>query len=326
VAILDSGNAALNLADPAAPLPINLPGGFANVGATAGPSTKAGSFASFNRALAAKAGVELAFAIARSPGGTPPTVTSAGAPNVAALTRADSAAHASALFPATPAAVFVETTPGTYTDPRGVYHSFSGASSDIPNPMQATIPTVFVYDSLYAVLAADTSGSVHGRFGKLMVNGANSPPFPRFNFAVTVPIGSNPTYWTTAKYQSPGDPIPIIRGEDLVLFDAVAQLGLGNTAAALTLINGIRTAAGEPAASPALTYVGIRNQLLEDIRMSTFLESGGDRTIMIRNYGMELVTDDTWAGLSSGDTHATVIPIPIGEASARNNNTAYSCP
>jgi len=323
VAMLDSGNAALNAANPANPLPIQLPAGFNNVNAAAGPSTTAGTFAAFNRALAAKAGVELAFAIARSPGGTPPDTLTAGAPSVAALTRADSAATASALFPASPAQLFVETTPGSYIDPSGVYHSFSGASGDIANPLQGGLPTLFVYDSLYEVLSA--AGGSPGRFGKLIQQSAsNAPPFPTFNFAVTVTIAAQPTFWTSAKYPSPGSPIPIIRGEDLVLFDAVAQLGMGNTANALALIKEVHTAAGEPFFSPPPTYIAVRNQLLEEFRMSNFLE-GGDRAIMIRGYGMETVTDNTWGALASGDTHATVIPIPTGEASARGGNTAYTC-
>ena len=55
VALLDSANTGLNTAG-AAPLPFRFPPGFAAVGAVAGPSTVAGSFAAFNRALAAKAG------------------------------------------------------------------------------------------------------------------------------------------------------------------------------------------------------------------------------------------------------------------------------
>ena len=73
VALLDSGNTALNTAG-ATPFPFALPPGFAAVGAVAGPSTVAGSFASFNRALAAKAGLELAYAIAHQSGAAPDTI------------------------------------------------------------------------------------------------------------------------------------------------------------------------------------------------------------------------------------------------------------
>jgi hypothetical protein len=133
------------------------------------------------------------------------------------------------------------------------------------------------------------------------------------------------TFWSTGKYPAPGSPIPIIRGEILQLYDAVAQLGLGNNATALALINGIHTSAGEPAAAGA-TYAALRDQLLQEFRMSGFLEAGGDRAIMIRNYGMQAVTDNTWRNVPPGDTHATVVPIPTGESSARGGNTATTCP
>src|SRR5579862_2513601 len=65
VALLDSANAQLNTAG-SIPLPIRIPTGFSSVSASAGPSTAAGSFASFNRALAGKANLELAYAITRN--------------------------------------------------------------------------------------------------------------------------------------------------------------------------------------------------------------------------------------------------------------------
>ena len=74
VALLDSANASLNAAG-AIPIPVVLPPGFSAVSASAAPSTAPGSFAAFNRALAAKAGLELAYAIARH---TPAITSSTG--------------------------------------------------------------------------------------------------------------------------------------------------------------------------------------------------------------------------------------------------------
>ena len=64
VSLLDSANDNLNIAGNI-PIPVVLPPGFSAVSTTAGPSTAQGSFAAFNRALAGKAGLELAYAIAR---------------------------------------------------------------------------------------------------------------------------------------------------------------------------------------------------------------------------------------------------------------------
>src|SRR6185437_728154 len=72
VALLDSANTALNAAA-AVPPPLKIPPGFGGVSHASGPGSTVGSFASFNRALAAKANLELAYAIARGPGGAPST-------------------------------------------------------------------------------------------------------------------------------------------------------------------------------------------------------------------------------------------------------------
>src|SRR6185312_2327475 len=97
VALLDSGFARLNAAGTTS-LPVLLPVGFASVAQTAAPSTATGAFAAFNRALAGKAGLEYAYALARSTAGTHPTPSSMGSPNQVALLRADSALTASALY------------------------------------------------------------------------------------------------------------------------------------------------------------------------------------------------------------------------------------
>ena len=97
----------------------------------------AGSFASFNRALAAKAGLELAYAIARNTAATHPTPITPGAPDVAALTRADSAAGASALFNV---AALVPPSGSAFTDDaNGVYLDFNAQSSDLVNPINQQI-------------------------------------------------------------------------------------------------------------------------------------------------------------------------------------------
>src|SRR6185437_5659838 len=119
VALLDAANTNLNTAG-GIPIPVTWPPGFASVSAVAGPSTVPGSFASFNRALAAKAGLEHAYAMARSTPGSSPDPTHPGAPDAATLTKADSAALASALInvPLAPpaAAPFAPNAGGVYWD------------------------------------------------------------------------------------------------------------------------------------------------------------------------------------------------------------------
>jgi hypothetical protein len=304
VALLDSGLASLN-ADTSAGLPVTLVQGMASVSQRASPSTAAGSFASFNRALAAKAGLELAYAIARSPGGTAPTPTTAGAPDAGALTRADSALHASALYNP---GVLAPPAAGDFTEALAVYHTFSGASGDIANPMQGFESTYYILNE--AIADIDPADK---RLSKLMPS-----PFG----AAGTPYNAVASGRTLSMYQNATSPMPIVRNEELTLIEAQIRLGLGDLAGAVAAINTVRTAvAGLPPVNPA-TYTAVRNQILKELRASTIGEPSGDRAIAIRHYALASVVDTTWG---ANDTHATVQPLPVNEADARNGNTAVTC-
>lgn len=328
VAVLDSGNAELDSAGSVA-LPVTLPPGFGAVSASAGPSTVQGSFAAFNRALAGKAGLEYAYAIARA-GGAGPTPTSAGSPNAQALTRADSAIHASALFSPTnltpPAA-------GGFAagDLYGVYHSFSPTSGDLVNPIDGNIGTLATLWDLVADV--DT---VHDlRWQAKFSTNPNKVQEPSFSGAASPYIYS---YAAT-----PSAPIPIVRNEELTLVDAQIQLGLGNYATAITLINDVHTAAGGMSAlTIAPTYTAVRDSLMKEQRIATVMEASGDRTIAIRMYGLETVSDTTWDATSGPDAtaaatarkaegsftdqHTTVLPPPQTEVTGRGGSYTLSCP
>jgi starch-binding outer membrane protein, SusD/RagB family len=308
VALLDSGETALLAGGTAVgALPVVLPPGFNSVSGSGAPSA-AGSFAAFNRALAAKAGLEYAYAVARNTAASAPTPTTPGSPLASALTRADSAARASYIFNGG-TVEYVQTTPAQYADPFGVYHSFSGASGDIANPIQADIPT------LYVLNAADSEIMTDPRAGKIVPN-SGAPGQPGLDTtAATLAL-------TLGTYPSPNSPVPIVRNEDLVLLDAAIQLGLGNNATAVTLINAVRSAAGATPVAPS-GYVAIRDQILYELRASNILEAGEYRTIMIRNYGIIDQSTTTWG---ANDIHTMVEPIPVGESSARNGNITPQCP
>jgi hypothetical protein len=333
VALLDSANADLNTAGGIS-LPVNLPSGFGAVSGVAGPSTTAGSFAAFNRALAGKAGLELAYAIARQ-NGAGPTPASAGSPDVAALTRADSAIKASALF--SPSAITTPNAGGfTTNDAYGVYHVFSPASGDYTNPVNAEIGTFIVLWDLVADV--DTVNDARWK--------AKFAPIPPTNLPVQqstfAPVASPFIY---ANYPSTSTPIPIVRNEELALVDAQIQLGLGNLGAATLLINTVHMQAGgyaSPLTIPA-DYVDVRDSLLKEQRISTALEASGDRAISIRMYGLAKVADTTWvatqgpdaAGVASVttstgappvDLHTTVLPIEQTEIDGRHGNYTLACP
>jgi starch-binding outer membrane protein, SusD/RagB family len=329
VALLDSGNAALNAAG-SIPLPVTLPNGFSSVSGFTSPSNALGSFASFNRALAGKAGLELAYAIARGGAGAP-TPTTPGAPDATALTRADSAIKSSALFNV---GAITTPTPGGFniSDPYTVYHSFSTQSSDLTNPIQGTNTLALMWDFVTDV---DTINDARWK-AKFSLNN-QSVQQASFN-AVASP-------YIYSYYGSPSSPIPIVRDEELALIDAQIQLGLGQLGNAITLINQVHQQAGgfgSPLAIPS-DYIDVRNALLKEQRISTALEAGGDRNISIRMYGMPTVSDTTWIarngpdsvgiataeaalGTSITDQHTTVIPIPESEIDGRGGSYTVTCP
>jgi hypothetical protein len=310
VDLLDSGLTQLDV-DQTPGLPVTLPPGFSRVSAQASPSTSRGSFAALNRALAARANLELAYAIARSPGGVPPTPSSPGSPDATALARADSALHASALYDpaslAPPAA-------GGFNDALAVFHDFSGASGDLPNPVQAQLPTYYILKE--AIADIDPADN---RLAKTQPNlgpaGTSFGPLAASDF-------------TYSFYPSPGSAMPIIRNEELNLFAAQIRLGLNDIPGAVAAINAVRTQVGglPPVSAAGQTYVSVRNQILKELRASTMGEPNGDHVAAIRDYGLPAVADTTWNNQPTGDTHATVQPFPIPDVTARNGNTAYTCP
>src|SRR6185437_14271861 len=325
IALLDSANAALTTAGSVV-MPIKLPSGFAGVGATAGPSTAAGSFASFNRAMAAKANLELAYAIARTPttAASAPTPNSAGAPNAAALTTAASDLAASAMYQ--PASLAPEPVAGFSPGPLVVTHDYSAQSGDIVNPINGEIGTLALLNDL--IVSIDTVNDLRfkAKFKK-------NPNAVQENFYNAVASKYLPSF-----YPSPGSPIPIVREEQLVLWNAQILLAQGNFVGALALVNSIRTTVGGLAAYPASDatsgnpYVQVRNDLLKEQHTSTFFEASADRTIALRMYGLAAAADTTWGtngpnedpNVKGGDQHTTVNPIPFSELTGRNETAVFA--
>jgi hypothetical protein len=329
VALLDSANSQLNTAG-AIPLPVVVPGGFASVGQSAGPSTTQGSFAAFNRALAAKAGLELAYAIARTPSGGPsaPTPTTPGSPDLAALARADSAMQASALY--NPGAIAPPANGPFPLDPFGVYHAYSSQSGDLTNPLNIFYTEMApMYDLLADV---DTAKDLRWK-NKFTVNPVplQEPPY---NAA-----GAHFAYVPAA---TTGGPEPIVRAEELELVRAEIHLGMNDLAGAAGMINVVHQQAGGLPAIPIAalgTYLAVRDTLMKEIRISTVLEGGADHLIAIRMWGLAAISDTTWVATSGPDAaavkgiggtptdlHTTITPVPVNEVSGRGGNYTLSCP
>ena len=321
VALLDTANDSLNAAGSTA-IPVKLPAGFASVSAMAGPSTKAGSFASFNRALAGKAGLELAYAIARNGKGSPTPLTP-GSPDPTALTRADSAITASALYD--PAGLTPPTAGGFKEGSDGVYWDFSSTSGDQVNPV---FNQLGVWVTLkYFVADVDTLNDARWK--------AKFIPQPK-DFPLQITADAFMAWGDLYDYySSDATPMPIIRNEGLVLDRAQIQLGLGNLAEAVTLINDVHTGAGGfgSGLTIAPTYTAVRDSLLKEERISTVFELSSDRVISLRMYGLQAIADTTWSSTSNpppggpvADLHTTVIPVPVSEIEGRGGTYTLTCP
>jgi hypothetical protein len=316
VNLLDTANANLDSAG-STPFPFKLPPGYGAVSTIAGPSTVAGSFAAFNRALAAKAGMELGFATGRPPYNTADTTATplppAGTPDPVALTRADSAAKASALF--LPASLPPNPVGEWAYDQYTVSYDFSAASGDQPNPINGILGTQAVLQEVPNV--QDTLHDLRW-LAKFIVN-PNPVQQQAYNFVAS--------RWIYGMYPSPGAPLPIIRSETLTLTEAEIRIGLGDYAGALAYINDVRTeVGGEPANSGPANYVNDVLALLHELQISTVFEGGADRVIAIRNFGAAVQVDTTWEGtVFKNDYHTTVEPLDVGELSGRNGTWAPVC-
>jgi hypothetical protein len=114
----------------------------------------------------------------------------------------------------------------------------------------------------------------------------------------------------------------------LTLIEAQIQLGMGNLANAMTLINDVRVTVGGEGAVSAATYTTVRNALLKEQQISTAFEASSDRAIALRMYKIEAVEDTTWDVIhlpSVTDQHTTVLPVPVAVTSAHDGVFTFTC-
>ena len=319
VALLDSANTQLTTAG-GIPLPVAVPTGFTGVGSVAGPASAAGSFASFNRALAAKANLELAYAIARTATGGRPSLTSPGSPDIPSLTTALADLTGSALY--APGQLAPES-PGPFS--AGAYDitlDFSGVSGDVVNPVNSALGTTAVLNDFVADV--DTAHDL--RWAAHYVSNPN--PVQEKLYSDGVASTFIPDMFSTTSA-----PIPIVREADLVLWHAQIEMGMGAASypAALADVNLVRATMGGPGLTPypagdASTYTTLRDDLMREQRITTAWETSADRTISIRIYGMATVSDTTWEHEDPNfttDYHTTLEPIPFAELSGRGNSSTF---
>jgi SusD family. len=287
VALLDSANT--NLAAGGAEFPFSLPSGFADFDDPAG-------FAKFNRALAAKVNIYLAFRAYAPAGG------SAGGPiDGAYLTAADAALNASFLNTGatTVAALNV-----------GPQHTYSTASGDATNALYGD-PASTDYRANPRVVSEADAGD--NRVARKVVKTSSLS---------LSGVGSD---WAFTLYPNPVTPVSIITNKELILLKAEVEWGKGNAPGALTLANIVRTVDGGLAAKVLSDPDDVLDQILYEKRYSLLWESPS-RWLDARLFG-KLNGSNPPAGLGMENDNAPLwnIPIPQPEVDARGGDLTKAC-
>lgn len=281
VALLDSANT--DLAAGGSSFPFTLPEGFAGFDDPA-------SFAKFNRGLAAKANIYLAFRSYAPPGG------SAGGPiDGAYLTAATNALLAS----------FMDTTASTIAAlDVGPQHNYSTGSGDATNALFANPASTNLRTNPRVVSEADSGDD---RLRKVVAT--KNLTLSGVGSAVTFNIYTDPT-----------TPVSIMTNKELILLKAEVDWGQGNAADALKLANAIRTVDGGLTAKSLTDPDEILDQILYEKRYSLLWESPS-RWIDARMFG-KLKGDNPPVGLGMEFNNAPLwnIPIPQPEIDARSGD------
>ncbi len=208
----------------------------------------AGGWMNFVYALRGRARVELAYAIARGPGGNRPTPTSAGGPDVNQLDSAIIDITASNLY--TPNLTAGE---AIAANDLGVFHGYSSAAGDLTNIIFNIGAATFVLEG-----AAQQIDTLHDQ--RFLAKFAQAPTPPSSTGASAA---SSYAYLNNIGL---GTPTPIIRNLQLQPLLARAYLGIGSYPQAASIVDNVRTVVGGlPSALPlaATDYPTVRDFLGE---------------------------------------------------------------
>ncbi|MFN2431862.1 MAG: RagB/SusD family nutrient uptake outer membrane protein [Gemmatimonadota bacterium] len=179
---------------------------------------------------------------------------------------------------------------------RGVYHSYSTAAGDLPNPIfeDPTTADIRAHPSLETFAQTQPGGELDRRF--LEKTFETEPKTQQ----------DHTSDRTFTIYETAESPVPIIRNEELILLRAEANIGLGNIPSAATDLNCIRENVGGLAARSDLTAANALDELLYN-KLFSLLFEGGHRWLDARRYGVQLPID------VPGDVVHLRYPIPRDE-------------
>jgi hypothetical protein len=267
-------------------------------------------------ALRGRARVELAYAVANGPGGTRPTPTSAGAPDVNQLDSAITDITSSSLYSSSLSASEAI----NYND-MGVFHSYSSAAGDLPNPIFNISQSDFAMEG--AVQQIDTLND------RRFLAKFAQPAVPASQTGATgTSTASSYAYINNLGLSTP---IPIIRNIELQFLLARAYLGIGSYGKAASIVDNVRTVVGGlPSALPlaATDYVHVRDFVMKEMIPSLMSDASAEQIAGVRDYGLIMVDLTTWEYVANygTDFHTSQENIPQIERQQRNNNYAPVCP
>jgi len=278
IAVLNDAQNDLAAAGGAA-FPFSLPPGFSAFGSPA-------TFLAFNRGLAAKAYVFRATAAGSTCGAT--------------------------CYNAALAAITAATAGFGVGDPTqfktGVYMDYSAGAGDTQNTLSDGLdqPTYFALPLLQTLAQQQSGGAADQRVLDKTTAATSSPPQSVGGIAITGTLKF--TNYLTAGNSNPAAPIPILRSEELLLLKAEAEIGLGQTAAALADINTVRTNAGKLQALAPADFATKDQQIAELLynRKYSLLWEQGAAWVDARRYGL-----------------LSTIPIPPGFSNSTPPNSSF---
>lgn len=285
--LLDEANT--NLQAGGAAFPFALPAGFAGFDDPA-------SFATFNRGLAAKVYVYLAFLNYAPPGG------SAGGPiDQGALTKAMTALDAS----------FIDEGASTVDDLNvGPAHTYSTASGDATNALYGD-PAATDFRANPRVDSEAVAGDA--RVARKLVKTSELS---------LSGVGSD---WAFTIYPTPTTPVRILTNKELIALKAEVLWGQGDYPGALTLANILRTVDGGLSEATVSGADAVLNQILYEKRYSLLWESPS-RWIDARMFGkLNGSNPPAGIGMENGNAPLWNIPIPQPEVDARGGDMSKQC-
>ena len=300
---LDAAGAGTGLTLPGSGFTLQMPPGYAALGGTAG------GFEALTLALRGRARIEYAYAIARGPGGTAPTASTAGAPDQAQLDSAIADIQASSLYSSN-----LSAGEAVAANDLGVFMSFSGAAGDISNPIFGVSSGVYVLEG--AAKQIDTLNDQ--RFLAKFAIASSAPTSAGANAASRYAYLNNIGLST---------PVPMVRNIELQFLLARAYLGTGQLLKAAQTVDAVRTTVGGLASGlggvNTSSYTSVRDFLMREMLPSLMEDGTGDQITAIRDYGLIMQDLTTWG---AGDFHTSMLNIPATEREQRNNNFAAVCP